>query len=1146
MKWLKSTTLISAATLALALTGCAKDDLGASLGFSTTPIEISGGIESRATTEGFEDGDKVGIYVVNYDGSAAGELIDSGNQADNALYTFNESEDRWVSMGSVYYKDDKTAVDIYGYYPSAKPASVSAFEFEVEQDQSAPAENEKLSGYEASDFLWGKAESITPSENAVQIPFGHMMACAEVVLTEGTGFEAGEFDNLSRSLIATGVTRKSTINLSTGLVSPSGEADNSGAAMLQIGENTFRAIVVPQDVAKLTSMFSITLDGIVYKFKKDTDFSYIAGEVSQFTIVVNKKSLTGTYELELGTLQVTPWTIDNESYAGEARQYYTVHIDEPGTLEATLESLNKDGAKIKNLKVTGTIDKRDFDYMKDDMTVLQALNLKEVKIAEYQENSYSAYYPANEIPNQAFTNKSSLYYFAFPGGITRIGFSAFSRSSLTGALIIPDQVTDIGSYAFADCKNITSLSLSASLKILEEGAFRECENFKGKLNLPHGLEYIGDNAFTDCDQFTGTLDLPSTLTYIGSQAFSHCEGFSGSLKIPESVTKLFSSAFSYCSGLRGELILHNNLTFEGEGGNQFACCNFTGELVLPSGITTISSGTFSYNLFSSIAGFPDGLVEIQDGAFTCCWRLSGVLEFPNSLTAIGCHAFNGCRTLEGIILPEHLSIIQESAFNNCFYLNKIVSKSLVPPVAIAGAFDGVSKNNFTVEVPSRSVNSYQQADEWGLFERISAYEDFSIDRQDTRWLNAGGSETLYVKALVGAEWEVESKPDWVTVEPMNGSGKVEVTLTTGELAQGSADRTGEIIFKLKGTEYTQKTEVTQYDYEYGDGDVVTLQTATKGDGVDIVIMGDCYDAYDISEGQYLENINEAYGHLFTVEPYKTYKDYFNVYGVFGLSKDSGMGTINLEKEAKFGCQYFTAHGITSDSETVFEYACKAPIDNKVNETVIIVVPNTTEYAGITQMWGDGSAIAICPMSSDAYPYDFRGLVQHEAGGHGFGKLGDEYIYTHYWIDQNCTCDNPHDEELRAGQAKGWFRNLSLSGDVNNVGWSHLIFHPDYANIVDVYEGGFFHTKNVWRSEPNSCMNNNIPYFSAISRQEIVERIKSLAGEEFDINDFYANDVKFMNPVTKSAILPETIQRSPQWTQHAPKYMGDKPTFKTTK
>ena len=84
-------------------------------------------------------------------------------------------------------------------------------------------------------------------------------------------------------------------------------------------------------------------------------------------------------------------------------------------------------------------------------------------------------------------------------------------------------------------------------------------------------------------------------------------------------------------------------------------------------------------------------------------------------------------------------------------------------------------------------------------------------------------------------------------------------------------------------------------------------------------------------------------------------------------------------------------------------------------------------------------------------------------------------------------------------------NLSLSGKAHGVGWSHLIYDRRYSDLVDVYEGGFMHSRGVFRSEQNSCMNNSIPYYNTISRESIVKRIKRYAGETFSFEDFVRND-----------------------------------------
>jgi hypothetical protein len=69
----------------------------------------------------------------------------------------------------------------------------------------------------------------------------------------------------------------------------------------------------------------------------------------------------------------------------------------------------------------------------------------------------------------------------------------------------------------------------------------------------------------------------------------------------------------------------------------------------------------------------------------------------------------------------------------------------------------------------------------------------------------------------------------------------------------------------------------------------------------------------------------------------------------------------------------------------------------------------------------------------------------------------------------------------------------------------MIFDPFYSNLVDVYEGAFYHARGVFRSEKNSCMNNYIPYYSSISRESIVRRIKRYAGEYFSYEEFKSKD-----------------------------------------
>ena len=440
----------------------------------------------------------------------------------------------------------------------------------------------------------------------------------------------------------------------------------------------------------------------------------------------------------------------------------------------------------------------------------------------------------------------------------------------------------------------------------------------------------------------------------------------------------------------------------------------------------------------------------------------------------------------------------------------------MPAYIESGAFDGVAKDNFTLEVPESAISQYQAASGWCDFKRIAAHHELVCRPSVACVLSTQHKQKLVINAE--GEWEVASKPSWCEVSPASGNKKTEVTLTIKGMAMTSGNREGKVVFRLKNKDYTHECSVSQYGYKYGEDEWITLQKATKGrnGGINIVLLGDGYNAKDIADGNYLKHIKQEVEHFFGIEPYKTYRNYFNVYTAVPLSTETGVGTVNTIRYNRFSTTFTGGVGLKADYDEIFSYALGAPTVNKDNlkETLIIIVPNSTDYGGICQMWPDGSAIAFCPLSTYGYPLDTRGVVQHEAGGHGFGKLGDEYIYHNAFIDAcSCTCCG-HVMEFNNAKALGWYDNLSLTGKMHNVGWSHLIFDDRYSDIVDIYEGGYMHNRGVFRSEQNSCMNNDIPYYSTISRESIVKRIKRYAGETFSFEEFVKYDKRDAGDVTR--------------------------------
>ena len=1163
MKRVRHSLLYLLAAGAMLLTGCSDDFFGDKTEqHDSNRIQLSGDIDQLAVTRvndnGFCNGDVMGVYIVDYEGNKPGTLKVNGNRGDNVRHTFDEPNYKWNSAYDLFWKDKHTHIDVYGYYPFANPESIEDYQFEVQKDQSKATENGEMGGYEASDFLWGKVSDVAPTTSVIRLPMAHRMSNARVTLIQGSGFAEGEWANLEKIVLTANVARKASINLSTGEIKTAGAVENTMTIPSRVNDE-WRTIVVPQTVAAGTTLFSITIGGVPYKFTKNEALTYVSGKMMNFGIKVDKQTGSGAYKLTLVSESITPWENDLVSHDATAKEYVVINSTK-GHLKEAITAANKDYTKIKNLKITGEINAKDFYFMRDSMEYLAALNLKEVIIkggTQKLTGGYVGDYPYNdyEMPYEALRGMKTLNLIVLPDKLTKIGIAAFADDqNLTGSLIIPEGVTEIEVGAFVNCHAMNgSISFPSTLKYIGRkedrwwygGTFARC-GFNSKLILPSNLECLKGNAFEECEGLYGELRLPEKLSELGENAFRGCKNFSGNLIIPQNLQKVPNNAFEYCGGMNGTLTLHDGVTAIGE--YAFRGTHFRGEIKLPKNLVVLQNYAFAGCDFSGELKLPSSLKSIGRKVFGdtdgdgSCWRLMGIVEFPEGMQSIGEQAFYNCRSIEGLVFPESIETIQNSAFEGCYGINSIVCKSDMPANVLNNAFDGVAKDNFTLEVPESAIQQYQAASGWKDFKRIAAHHELVCRPSVACALSTEHKQKLVINAE--GEWEVASKPDWCEVSPASGNKKTEVTLTIKGMAKNADSRDGKVVFRLKDKDYTHECSVSQYGYEYGEDEWITLQKATKGNngGINIVLLGDGFSAKDIASGDYLKDIKQEVEYFFGIEPYKTYRDYFNVYTAIPLSTESGVGTVNTIRYNRFNTTFTGGVGLKADYDEVFDYALGAPTVNKgnLNQTLIIIVPNSTDYGGICQMWEDGSAIAFCPKSTYGYPLDTRGVIQHEAGGHGFGKLGDEYIYHNAFIDAcDCSCCG-HVLEFNGAKSLGWYDNLELTGKMHSVGWSHLIFDDRYSDIVDIYEGGYMHNRGVFRSEPNSCMNNDIPYYSTISRESIVKRIKAYAGETYSFEDFVKNDKRDAGIVESRAFGGNGDQRTSGTYQHAPVFHKGSP------
>lgn len=282
-----------------------------------------------------------------------------------------------------------------------------------------------------------------------------------------------------------------------------------------------------------------------------------------------------------------------------------------------------------------------------------------------------------------------------------------------------------------------------------------------------------------------------------------------------------------------------------------------------------------------------------------------------------------------------------------------------------------------------------------------------------------------------------------------------------------------------------------------DGSHKSLQVGTQGH-VKLIVMGDGFTREMIDGREYYDScMNAAVNCFFSIEPYKTFRDYFDVHQVNVVSEQAGVGDNKHVVNNRLGSRYGEGTEIRVNTEACINYVRGIDAFMPNNQVTVIVVLNDYKYAGTTYMYTDGNSIALCPMSKEASPNDFEGLVHHEACGHGFGFLADEYVY---YSEQ---LPDKEKQNLNSWQSLGFNMNLDISP--TPYLWKDLIECGKY-NYVGMYEGGGLYQYGVWRCERNSCMNNNIPYFNTQSRRTIIQRIRLLSGEKnYTISDFLSDD-----------------------------------------
>ena len=316
-----------------------------------------------------------------------------------------------------------------------------------------------------------------------------------------------------------------------------------------------------------------------------------------------------------------------------------------------------------------------------------------------------------------------------------------------------------------------------------------------------------------------------------------------------------------------------------------------------------------------------------------------------------------------------------------------------------------------------------------------------------------------------------------------------------------------------------------------------LQQATVGAGIDIILVGEAYSDRLISDGTYENDMTTTMESIFSVEPLKTYRNLFNVYMIYAVSKnevideDTAFDYYNEELHDDFA--RFGEHGLTAyfDVLALNKYSNLVIRDNTPKHLTRIIVVHDNRYEGIAMMHPlcetDDEVAHNCPTGIDGiavvHRIDsddlFRYVVCHEFG-HAFAALYEEYVDREWSMPaEGYNTDNKAYFQKMQNQ-HGWWSNIDFTNDPQSVRWHSFMADSRYdESNVSIIEGARY-AYGVWRSMNESIMGTTYGHYSVPAREAIYKVINKLAyGDswQYDYEAFVQQDLKNLLPPSQ---LPE--------------------------
>ena len=246
--------------------------------------------------------------------------------------------------------------------------------------------------------------------------------------------------------------------------------------------------------------------------------------------------------------------------------------------------------------------------------------------------------------------------------------------------VIPSDgsVTAIADGAFSYRKEITAVVGENYEGTLPEGGY--------KLTIPAVVTTLG-SFFENCSALE-VVEIPLDKEWNGARAFSGCSSLK-SISLPkcrpsfENMPSSFSDFFEYNEDIPASL---EEITITGGNEITLSGAGNVKRIYIKSEATSV--GSFRRLKMLEYVELPETVTTIGESAFEDCNSLT-TIDLPSLVTDIGERAFVGCDKLSEITLPQGLQGIGACAFLDCLSLVKIDIPDSVQNIG-EGAFGGCS------------------------------------------------------------------------------------------------------------------------------------------------------------------------------------------------------------------------------------------------------------------------------------------------------------------------------------------------------------------------------------------------------------------------------------------------------------------------